>query len=77
MLRSRLHDDEDENQGAVQVQVPLVLLRGVRGVREGRPDLNLQLSPRRPPVVCHPKVDDDDDDHDNDDDPRDTTAILL
>ena len=33
LLQPRLHDEAGEAGGAVQVQVPLVLLRRVRGVR--------------------------------------------
>jgi hypothetical protein len=47
VLQPRLHDAARAAAGAVQVQVPLVLLRGVRGVCEGRPDIHLQLIPSR------------------------------
>ena len=50
MLQPRLHDAAGAADGAVQVQVPLVLLRGVRGVRAGRADQHLQLAPELQPA---------------------------
>ena len=47
VLQPGLHHEAREADGEVQVQVPLVLLRGVRGVREGRADLDLQLERER------------------------------
>ena len=45
LLQPGLHHQAGEEDREVQVQIPLVLLRGVRGVCEGRPDLHLQLEP--------------------------------
>ena len=44
VLQPRVHDAAGAAGGPLQVQVPLVLLRGVRGVCSGRSDLNLQLN---------------------------------
>ena len=44
VLQPRLHDEAREEDGEMPVQVPLVLLCGVRGVCEGCPDINLQLT---------------------------------
>lgn len=50
VLQPGIHHEAGAADGEVQVQVPLVLLRGVRGVCEGRPDLHLQLGAAR--VQC-------------------------
>ena len=44
MLQPGLQDAADEAGRAVQVQVPLVLLRRVRGVLQGGRGLHLQLT---------------------------------
>ena len=43
LLQPRLHHAAGEAEEAVQVQVPLVLLRRVRGVRGQRRGLHVQL----------------------------------
>lgn len=43
MLQPRLHDPTGEASGAVQVQVPLVLLRRVRGMLQRGRSQHVQL----------------------------------